>query len=84
MLQLLAIYCDILRFRCQAKEVLTAVLNIQGSAKRWALGCVIPASWVPLAAEREFTQPRVHLLADPYASLPSERGVPLAQGDALK
>ena len=65
MLQLLAICCDILRFRCQAKEVLTAVLNIQGSAKRWALVCVIPASWVPLAAEREFTQPTLGLSVDP-------------------
>ena len=24
-----------------------------------------PASWLPLAAKAEFTQPRVHLLADP-------------------
>ena len=38
---------------------------VQGSAKRWALGCVIPASWLPLAATGEFTHPRTHLLADP-------------------
>ena len=29
------------------------------------LGCVIPASWLPLAAGSEFTQPKAHLLADP-------------------
>ena len=30
-----------------------------------ALGCVNPASWLPLAAGGEFTQPRAYLLADP-------------------
>ena len=33
--------------------------------KRWSLGCVNPASWLPLAAVGDFTQPRAHLLADP-------------------
>ena len=28
------------------------------SAKRWALGCVNFAFWLPLAAGGEFTQPR--------------------------
>ena len=32
---------------------------------RWSLGCVKPASWLPLAVEGKFTQPRAHLLADP-------------------
>ena len=32
--------------------------GIQGSAKRWALGCVNSAFWLPLAAGGEFTQPR--------------------------
>ena len=40
------------------------VHQIQVSAERWALGCVNPASWLPLMIVR-FTQPRVHLLADP-------------------
>ena len=39
--------------------------NIQGSAKEWSLGCVIPASWLPLAAGARFTQPRDHSLANP-------------------
>ena len=44
----------------------TATWYLQGSAKRWALGCVNSASWLPLAAGwGEFTQPRAHLLADP-------------------
>ena len=42
----------------------TEVPLIQGLAKRWVLGCVITASWLPLAAGGEFTQPRSHLLAD--------------------
>ena len=28
--------------------------HVQGSSKRWALGCVIPASWPPLAAGGAF------------------------------
>ena len=43
------------------------LLYIQGSAKEWSLGCVIPASWPPLAAGARFTQPRDHSLADPYS-----------------
>ena len=35
--------------------------HVQGSAKKWALGCVNPASWFPPVAGREFTQPRAHL-----------------------
>ena len=30
---------------------LTNLTSIQGWAKEWALGCVIPASWLPLTAE---------------------------------
>ena len=41
---------------------------MQGSAKRWALGRVNPAPWLPLAAGGEFTQPRAHLPADPCTS----------------
>ena len=49
------------------------IKNVQGWAKEWALGCVNPASWFPLAAGVEFTQPRVHLLlsADPCTNVPS-------------
>ena len=46
---------------------------IQGSAIRWALGCVNPASWFPLAVGGKFTQPRVHLLADPCTAKHHER-----------
>ena len=41
------------------------LLYVQGSAKRWALGCVNPDSWLPLAAGGEFTQPRANLLTEP-------------------
>ena len=37
--------------------------TLQGSAKEWSLGCANPASWLPLAAEGEFTQPRDHSFA---------------------
>ena len=43
----------------------SSVSDVQGSAKRWALGCVNLASWLPLAAGGEFPKPRAHLLADP-------------------
>ena len=36
---------------------------LQGWAKKWFLGCVNPASWLPLAARREFTQHRDHSFA---------------------
>ena len=39
--------------------------QIQGSAKEWLLGSVIPVSWPPLAARARFTQPRDPSLADP-------------------
>ena len=39
------------------------VIEVEGSAKRRALGCAKPASWLPLAVGRELTQPRAHLLA---------------------
>ena len=45
--------------------------ELQGSAKEWSLGCVIPASWLPLAAGARFTQPRDHCLADPCTGLPA-------------
>ena len=38
-------------------------VQVQGWAKEWALGCVNPASWLPLAAGGEFTQPRAHSFA---------------------
>ena len=42
------------------------ISGVQGSAKEWfLLGCVIPRSWLPLAARARFTQPRVHSLTDP-------------------
>ena len=46
------------------------VLHLQGSAKEWSLGCVIPASWPPLAAGARFTQPRDHSLAGPCIRIP--------------
>ena len=36
---------------------------VQRWAKMWALGCVNPASWLPLALGCKFTQPRTHLIA---------------------
>ena len=39
--------------------------NVQGWAKELNLGCVNPASWLPLASGGEFMQPTAHLLADP-------------------
>ena len=43
---------------------LKADTELQGSAKEWSLGCVIPVSWHPLAAGAHFTQPRNLSLAD--------------------
>ena len=40
-------------------------MTVQRWAKKCSLGCVNPASWLPLAAGHEFTQPRANLLADP-------------------
>ena len=37
--------------------------TLQGWEKKWALGCVNPASWLPPAAGGEFTQPRAHSFA---------------------
>ena len=37
-------------------------IQIQRWAIRWSLGCVNPASWLPLATGCEFTQPRAHLI----------------------
>ena len=42
------------------------ILYMQGWDIRRALGCVIPASRLPLAAGREFMQPRAHLIAQLY------------------
>ena len=39
--------------------------SVQGWAKEWALGCVNPASRLPLAAGGEFTQPRARSFAQP-------------------
>ena len=41
-------------------------------AKRWSLGCMIPAFWLPMAAGCKFTQPRDRLLADPCRLLRSK------------
>ena len=40
------------------KDKLTIKKELQGSAKEVSLGCVIPASWPPLAAGARFTQSR--------------------------
>ena len=48
--------------RCLCSLRFACLLQIQGSAEEWSLGCVIPASWTPLAAGARFTQPRT--LAD--------------------
>ena len=56
----------------------------QGSAKEWSLGCVIPASWPPLAAGAGFTQPKNHSLADPCITvLGSDAYCPLAPNGAF-
>ena len=41
------------------------VTLIYRDLQKGALGCVNPASWLPLAAGGEFKQPRAHLLANP-------------------
>ena len=51
-------------------------LDIQGSAKEWALGCVIPATWPPPAAGAHFTQPKNYSLAEPCT-------VPVGYSDTL-
>ena len=58
-------------FKSLVLLVLVLDLTVQGSAKRWALGCMNPASLLPLATGSEFTQPRgrAHLLADPCTVL---------------
>ena len=43
--------------------------DLQGSAKRWALGCVNPASRLRLAVGDVFMQLRAHLLAYPCTYL---------------
>ena len=42
--------------------------TLMQSAKVWSLGCVNPASWLPLSEAHEFTQPRDHSVADPCIS----------------
>ena len=39
--------------------------SVRGSAKRWDLGCVNSPPTARGSQEAGFTQPRVHLLADP-------------------
>ena len=41
------------------------VVKVQGWAKEWSLGCVNPASWLPVAVGHKFTQPRDHSFAQP-------------------
>ena len=43
--------------------------KIQGLAKEWSTGCVIPAFWPPLAAGAHFTQPRAQSLANPCTEM---------------
>ena len=52
-----------------SRWTLHVYIHVQGSAKEWSLGCVIPASWLPLAAGVGFTQPRDHSLADRFTSV---------------
>ena len=47
---------------------------LQGSAKERSLGCVIPGSWLPLAAGARFTQPRDHSLANHCAVYKADLG----------
>ena len=42
----------------QASETKTGI----GDIEKWAVGCVKSASWLPLSAGCEFTQPRAHLI----------------------
>ena len=51
----------------------TRVIHIQGSVKRFALGCVNSPPSARGSQESGFTQPKAHLLADPctYNSGPS-------------
>ena len=49
----------------KAQQLKTNLFRVQGSAKRWFLGCVNPAFWLPLAEGGEFMQPRAHLLDEP-------------------
>ena len=36
--------------RLKPKKGMSVIVKIQGLAKEWSLGCMIPASWSPLAA----------------------------------
>ena len=51
------------RLNCCVSVSTNPNIYIQRWAIWWALGCVKPASWLPLAAGREFTQPRACLIA---------------------
>ena len=51
------------------KIKIACAYTLQGWAKEWTLGCVNPASWLPLVAGGEFTQPRDHSLAQHCTSL---------------
>ena len=43
----------------------------QDWAKEWPLGCMNPVSQLPLAAGREFTQPRDHYFTQPCIPSPN-------------
>ena len=58
----------------------TILLIVQGSAVRWPLGCVNPASSLPLAAGRDFTQPRHHSFAQPLESFHKMVDAPAEHG----
>ena len=52
-------YLELLRDHFHETGEATMYYNEQGWAKEWTLGCVNPASWLPLAVGGEFTQLRV-------------------------
>ena len=60
-----------------------AKYQLQRSAKKWSLGCMIPASWPPLAAGARFTQPRDHSLADPCMMYDAFRAHILSQAEVV-
>ena len=59
--------CD--RGRQRKEDMNGTVRNIKNWAKQWSLGWVNPASWLPLAAGGEYTQPRDHSFAQPCICL---------------
>ena len=50
-------------------------LDIQRWAKEWMVGCVNTASWLPLAAGCEFSQPRARSFGQPCIYFADKEGV---------